>query len=108
MNFIQLTQQAATQSRGNDGIEKVLYGGDQNLASQVILSLSQTLNSLSSNVQQTSSAGTTISIADARHVFPYPCRRCTGAEYLRLRSHGLQYGSFKQRQPNHISSPSLL
>jgi hypothetical protein len=57
MSFIQLAQQASTQGSTNDAIEKILYGGDQNLASQIILSLSQTLNSMSAAAEQNAGSG---------------------------------------------------
>ncbi|CAF4570593.1 unnamed protein product [Rotaria sp. Silwood1] len=50
-SFIEITQQSSTQGRTNDPIEKILYAGDQNMASQLVLSLSQTLNSMSSNAR---------------------------------------------------------
>ncbi|CAF4776011.1 unnamed protein product, partial [Rotaria sp. Silwood2] len=50
-NFIEITQQSSTQGRTNDPIERILYAGDQNTATQVVLSLSQALNSMSSNTQ---------------------------------------------------------
>jgi hypothetical protein len=53
MNFIGLSQKAATQGRSKDDVEQILYGGDQNLASQMIISLSQALNLISANLQQT-------------------------------------------------------
>jgi hypothetical protein len=38
-------------------LEELLYGGNQNTASQLILSLSQTLNIMSANTLQTAASG---------------------------------------------------
>lgn len=56
-NFIQLSQQSLTQGYGSNTIEKILYGGDQNLACQLIGSLSQTLNSMDASTQAAAAAG---------------------------------------------------
>ncbi|CAF3507643.1 unnamed protein product [Rotaria sordida] len=56
-SFIELTQQSSTQSRANNPIERLLYAGDQNTASQLVLSLSQTLNSISSNIRENAALG---------------------------------------------------
>jgi hypothetical protein len=38
-------------------MEQILYGGDQNTASELILSLSQVLNTMSSASQQAATSG---------------------------------------------------
>lgn len=55
--FIQATQQATARSRTNGDIEKILYAGDQNTASQVVLSLSQAMNSMGSDTRENATAG---------------------------------------------------
>ena len=57
MSFIQIAQQAATQGRGSNPIEQTLYGGDQNLVSQTILSLAQVLSSMTKVSQQNAATG---------------------------------------------------
>ena len=59
-NFIQLTQQSSPVNRSNNDIEKVLYAGDQNTVSQVTLSLSQILNTMSSTIQKSAVSGLVI------------------------------------------------
>jgi len=56
-NFIQLAQKASTQGRGSSAIENILYAGNQNLVCQLVESLSQTLNTMSSNAQQAAVSG---------------------------------------------------
>lgn len=58
MSFIQIAQQAATQGRGSSPVEQTLYGGDQNLVSQAILSLAQVLSSMTAVSQQNAATGT--------------------------------------------------
>ena len=50
-SFIQLSQLALTQGHGSTALENLLYGGDQNQACQLTLSISQILNSMSSAAQ---------------------------------------------------------
>lgn len=56
-SFIQLSQQAMTQGRGGDAIERTLYAGDQNLACQLVGSLSQILNTMGTSTQQAATSG---------------------------------------------------
>ncbi|UJR27333.1 hypothetical protein I4U23_008626 [Adineta vaga] len=56
-SFIVLSQQSSTQGGSNDAIQQVLYAGDQNTASQLVQSLSQTLNTQSSTLQQSATSG---------------------------------------------------
>ncbi len=69
-NFIQLSQRASTQGRSSDQIEKILYAGDQNLACQLLISLSQTLNLMASSAQQNAIAGKHLSFSR----LPIPCQ----------------------------------
>jgi hypothetical protein len=55
--FIQLAQLALTQGRGNGDIEKILYAGDQNTVCQLMLSVTQMLNSMSSATLAAAIAG---------------------------------------------------
>ena len=56
-NFYQLAQEAMTQGRGNDPIARIFYAGDQNEVCQVMVSISQMLNTMGSSTQQTAVSG---------------------------------------------------
>lgn len=56
-SFMSLSQQSATQGGSNDAMQMMLYAGDQNTASQMVQSLSQTLNTMSSTSQQAATSG---------------------------------------------------
>ena len=56
-SFMTLSQQASTQGGSNDPIQQALYAGDQNSASQLIQSISTTLNTVSASLQQNATLG---------------------------------------------------
>jgi len=61
-SFLELAQLALTQGRDNSELEKLLYAGDQNTVCQVMSSISQTLNTMSSSIQIVASAGSKINL----------------------------------------------
>ncbi|CAF3607443.1 unnamed protein product [Adineta steineri] len=62
-SFLTLSQSASTQGGSSNAIQQILYAADQNTASQLITSISQTLNLMSAASQQACISSGSISAA---------------------------------------------
>lgn len=92
-NFIQLAQKASTQGRGSSAIENILYAGNQNLVCQLVESLSQTLNTMSSNAQQAAILGLKKQFFFSNFsVFLFRYRKCTCTKSLCIRFNIIEFG----------------